>query len=232
MGRWVIMALLMLSLAGCTGSGDRGETGRLEAEHQRLTTENQRLAAEVQRLEEENRQLQAANQVLGKENGLLRSYQGELKAELARKVPAAVPARLISHHYLNPQGGTEGWTYRKVASADLDGDGDSERITVTSNAFVDPATRTVGWDDGHIWHVYVDEPDGTRTVIFANWVQMGRLEVSVESGSRALILEQGGGWYTTVYRAVYRGPDQVETTELLSLQRQERAVPEGGPYRE
>lgn len=222
MTRWLTLVLLALALTGCTGSA-RTE---LEEENRRLTAENSQLAAK-------NQEMSRRADLLTQENDRLRSQEAELRAELAKGKEASIPADLINPNYLHPTGGTEAWNYRKTATADLDGDGTAERITVVSSAHVDPTTKTVAWDDGHIWHVYVDEPDGTRTVLFANWVQLGRLDVGVAMDGRSLILQQGGGWYTLIYRATYNGPNQVDAVELLSLELKEKAAfPPGKVHQE
>ena len=93
-----------------------------------------------------------------------------------------------------------------------------------NSAALDPKTGEVGWDDGHPWHVYVDEPDGTRTVIFARWVQLGQLRVMLADDRRTLILldEQGAG--TAIYQVKYQGPNQFEAVELLSFGIWDRAT--------
>ncbi|MFZ5827203.1 MAG: hypothetical protein ACOY94_23140 [Bacillota bacterium] len=173
--------------------------------------------AEVDRLEQENKRLV-------KEVDRLRELAGKLQRDLKEGRSGAIPASLVEPRYLDIPGGTDKWTYRQTLKADLDGDGQEETVTVLNSAAVDPKTGEVGWDDGHPWHVYVDEPDGARTVIFARWVQLGQLRVMLADDQRTLILldEQGAG--TAIYRVKYQGPNQFEAVELLRFGIWDRAT--------
>src|SRR5687768_11477337 len=55
------------------------------------------------------------------------------------------------------------WTVRESLEADLDGDGERERVVLSAD--VTTSTRgAVLWEDGHRWAAFIEEPDGERTM--------------------------------------------------------------------
>jgi len=137
----------------------------------------------------------------------------ELEAQLAEQ---QTPVNLVSPHYPPAAAGDPGWDYHKTLTADVDGDGVAEKVHVVTNAFWMPEQQEFGWDDGHPWHVYVDEPDGDRTYVFSNWVQMGVLDVILDAESPGLYIVSSRGGGLTIYRVSYRGPG--ETEAVLAFQ--------------
>jgi hypothetical protein len=104
------------------------------------------------------------------------------------------------------------WDYRLEASADLDGDGVAERTVILANVGRD-ARGGFLWDDGQLWQVYVEEPDGTRTYVYARFLQMGTLEGMTSPGPGrtrlVTLVEQTPGAYI-LYEVRYRGPGRAE----------------------
>lgn len=131
---------------------------------------------------------------------------------------------LVNPNYPPAVGGTPGWKYHLMLAADLNSDGQQERVSVTTNAEWIPEKKEFGWDDGHPWHVYVEETDGRRTYLFSDWVQMGRLEVILDRDGPGLYIVSSRGGSLTVYRATYRGPGQVTTVEAFDIPLSESAT--------
>jgi len=128
------------------------------------------------------------------------------------------PPQLINETYFTADADADPLAYKKTAKADLDGDGQEETIVVATTAQWIEEYGDFDWDDGHPWYVYVDEADGTRTTVFADWVQLGelRVQIGLEPTSVIITREQGAG--TSIYRVVYSGPHQTEATELTSFE--------------
>ena len=71
------------------------------------------------------------------------------------------------------------------------------------------------WEDGHAWHLYVEESDGHRTYVFSRWVQFGTLDVHVISpGDSTLAIQHDSANAFALYCAEYLGPGRVRSTEL------------------
>lgn len=176
------------------------------------TKEDQSLRQQVEKLTEENK---------------------AMAARLQEGHAGPTPVNLLEPAYLNPQGGTDSWPYRKSLQADLDGDGQTEKVMVVTNPAADPETKSFGWDDGHAWHVYVEEADGTRTPLFARWVQLGRLEVTLGEKPAGVIIQQSTGVGTSIYQVTYKGPGKAEAVQLFEMLTLDRATfPAGFEYQE
>lgn len=200
----LLVGLLALALAGCGGKAQPVAGG------QAPNQDAAQLAAELERLSTRNKELETKLNRMTSQLAEAEKSLDELKATKGAVV------NLINETYLNEKVDEDPLTYKKVAMADLDGDGTEEKIIVATTAQADPKTGEFAWDDGHPWYVYVDEADGTRTTLFANWVQLGRLRVVVGEEPTSLIIasEQGAG--TTIYRVTYKGPKQTEAMEMAS----------------
>ena len=111
--------------------------------------------------------------------------------------------------------GEEGWNYSQAAQADLDSDGEAERVVLTAR--VELVRGRPAWDDGQPWQVYVEEADSTRTYLYARFVQLGTVEMRVgleEDGTPpSVVLMEHLPDRIAVYEAVYRGPGDVAVTE-------------------
>lgn len=67
-----------------------------------------------------------------------------------------------------------GWMYQQRATADFDGDGAREDAVLISDVTLD-ANGLPLWEDGHRWQVYVEEPGGMRTYLYARFLPNGHL---------------------------------------------------------
>lgn len=188
-------------LVGCSAPyGTQAPVGEHAARIKVLEARNAELAARNTDLEARNRELEARNQ------------------ELADRLsPESRSVNLINPIFPPAVGGTPGWEYHQTLSADLDGDGQQERVSVTTNAFWMADEKAFAWDDGHPWHVYVEESDGSRTYLFSNWVQLGRLEVILDREGPGLFIVYTRGGELVIYRATYRGPGQATTVDAFSI---------------
>ncbi|MEW8977878.1 MAG: hypothetical protein AB2385_05685 [Symbiobacterium sp.] len=178
--------------------------------------------AQVEELKKQVVELTAANEELAARNRELEARVAELDAKVKelefrnqyladRLSPEDRVVDLVNPNFPPAVGGEPGWEYHQVLTADLDRDGVDERVSVTTNAFWMRDRKEFGWDDGHPWHVYVEEPDGTRTYLFSNWVQLGMLDVILDREGPGLFIVYRRAGGLTVYRATYRGPDQFTT---------------------
>lgn len=133
----------------------------------------------------------------------------------SRREPAPFP--LVDPRVQQAAAGQRGWEYERSVSADLDGDGDRERVVVIANVTLRSGQPL--WDDGNLWHVYVEEPDGRRTYLFSRLVQLGRLEVRLAEprGTEppAILLLELSPHTIALYEIRYRGPGDVRIVESL-----------------
>lgn len=111
--------------------------------------------------------------------------------------------------------GRGGWDYQQSTSADLDADGQVERVVLTAQVALMRGRPL--WDDGQRWQVYVEESDNTRTYIYARFVQLGTVSLRLtepDSGQRPTIvlLEQLPD-RLAIYEVEYLGPGRARTTE-------------------
>ncbi|WP_273379764.1 FtsB family cell division protein [Symbiobacterium thermophilum] len=176
------------------------QVAELTAVNQRLEAENRELEARVAELDAKVKELEFRNQNLAD-----------------RLSPEEREVNLINPRFSAAVGGEPGWEYHQVLSADLDNDGVEERVSVTTNAFWMEDRKEFGWDDGHPWHVYVEEPDGTRTYLFSDWVQLGKLDVILdrEGPGVFIVYRRDGGMI--IYRATYQGPGQFRTVRSYQV---------------
>lgn len=75
-------------------------------------------------------------------------------------------------------GDVDGWRYRREASADLDGDGQPERLVMTADVEVRPDGVPL-WEDGHRWMLFAETPAGERTILYSAFVPNGFAEAAV-----------------------------------------------------
>jgi len=142
--------------------------------------------------------------------------------------PAAQAVNLIDPNYPPAVAGAPGWEYHKSLSADLDGDGTAEKVSITNNAYWDAQRQEFGWDDGHSWHVYVQEPDGAKTYVFSGWVQLGQLDVILDEAKPGFYIVNSRPGSLGVYRVTYSGPARAEAVQLLNIPLSQSATFENG----
>jgi hypothetical protein len=80
--------------------------------------------------------------------------------------------------------GEEGWNYHQSADVDLTNDGRPERVVLTAR--VELYRGRPAWDDGQPWQVYIESPDGGRTYVYAQRLQLGTLTMRVSRGEQGL----------------------------------------------
>lgn len=121
-----------------------------------------------------------------------------------------------------PAIGELGWNFDQTWSADLDNDGDPERVVLLAQ--VERRDNALLWEDAQRWVAYVEEPSGSnrRTYFYSRLVPAGRVELFITAeqdlSPRILLLERGGSGLG-LWEVRYRGRDNVEVKRLA-----ERAV--------
>lgn len=125
--------------------------------------------------------------------------------------PASPPPQLLDPAIAPAVAGRGGWNYQQVAKADLDGDGRAERVVLTAR--VELVRGRPAWDDGQAWQVYVEAPDGQRTYLYAQRLQLGTLTLRVTSAEAGqpvtVVLLEHLPDHLAVYEASYAGPGRV-----------------------
>lgn len=115
--------------------------------------------------------------------------------------------------------GEDGWEYYRIAESDVDGDGVEERIVLTAR--VEMYRNQPAWDDGQPWQVYVEEPDGRRTYLYARYVQLGtvtmRIGLDGEGMPASVILIEHVPDQLSLYEIQYR--DSGEVSAVTRFQR-------------
>jgi hypothetical protein len=102
-----------------------------------------------------------------------------------------------------------GWAYRRELSADLDGDGQAERLVLTSDVEVRPDGVPL-WEDGHRWALFAETPAGERTLLYSAFVPNGFAEAAVlqpdgQRRRRVLVQERTPQQLRSL-EVEYRGP--------------------------
>ena len=119
----------------------------------------------------------------------------------------ATPAALVDSTIPHAVAGADGWMYSQSFEADLDGDGQTERVVLTARAEVMRGRPL--WDDGQPWQAYVEEADGTRTYLYSRFVQLGSvtMRLGVPEGERgpSVVLLEHLPDRMALYEAEYRG---------------------------
>jgi hypothetical protein len=111
--------------------------------------------------------------------------------------------------------GEDGWMYQQSAEADLDADGQPERVVLTAR--VELLRGRPAWDDGQPWQVYVEEADGSRTYLFARFVQLGTITMRValpegDRGATVILLEHLPD-RLSLYEVEYQAPGSATTIQ-------------------
>ena len=129
--------------------------------------------------------------------------------------PAATASPDLVDSTITPAiAGRAGWDYQQSATHDFDGDGEVERVVLTAHVAL-IRSRPV-WDDGQQWQVYVEEPDSTRTYIYAQFVQLGtvtlRVGEAVDGRRASIVLIEHLPDRLGVYETEYQAPGRHSTT--------------------
>jgi hypothetical protein len=107
--------------------------------------------------------------------------------------------------------GEDGWNYHQSSEVDLTGDGLLERVVLTAR--VELYRGRPAWDDGQPWQVYVESPDGERTYVYAQRLQLGTLTMRVSRGETpTVVLLEHLPDRLRVLEATYAGPGAVSVT--------------------
>lgn len=162
---------------------------------------------------------------------------GASSAPAAASTAALPEVDLVSPRHEDAVMGQAGWAHAQAAAADLDGDGTPERVVIVANA--DSYRGRVLWDDGQIWQVYVEEPDGTRTYVYKQFLQLGSVLARLSRPEtaapgqpaeppRILLLEQLPQRFSA-YEVTYSGPGQVRAAQLVRRDYDLRSLFQGTP---
>lgn len=115
--------------------------------------------------------------------------------------------------------GDPGWDYHRLATADLDGDGQPERASLIAR--VDSGEDGFLWDDGQPWQLHIEEADGTRTYAYRRFVALGMVEAHVAtpaaggSGFVILLVENTPG-NIRIFEVAYAGPGKVTVVQQFT----------------
>lgn len=151
--------------------------------------------------------------------------ESSARADSARTGAAPAPApdtvNLVDPQLSRAVAGEDGWMYSQQVEADLDGDGDGERVVLTAR--VETMRGRPLWDDGQPWQVYVEEASGERTYLYARFVQLGAVTMRIglpERGAGAtIVLLEHLPDRLSVHEIEYRAPG-----DFAALPRFVRAV--------
>ena len=123
---------------------------------------------------------------------------------------AALPVQLVDSAIPPAVAGADGWNYQQSAGADLDGDGQAERVVMTAK--VELYRGRPAWDDGQPWQVYIESADGRRTYIYGQRLQLGTLTMRVglsDAGPATVVLLEQLPDRISLYEVSYSGPGRV-----------------------
>mgnify|MGYP006143694407 CR=1 FL=1 len=114
-----------------------------------------------------------------------------------------------------------GWAYRRELSAELDGDGQAERIVLASDVEVRPDGVPL-WEDGHRWMLFAETPAGERTILYSAFVPNGFAEAAVLQADdrrrrRVLVQERTPGQLRSL-EVEYRGPGNARSSSAAYYQ--------------
>ena len=149
---------------------------------------------------------------------------------------------MVSPRHEDAVMGEAGWNHAQSATADLDGDGTAEKAVIIANA--DSYHGRVLWNDVQVWQVYIEEPDGTRTYVYKQFLQLGSVlarlarppairpdaagkQMQVQPPT-ILLLEQVPQRFAA-YEVRYSGPGQAKVVEVMHRDYDLRSLFQGTP---
>ena len=104
------------------------------------------------------------------------------------------------------------------ASADFDGDGQTETAVLIADVELD-SRGAPHWEDGHRWQLYFEAADSSRTYAYARFLPNGKLEASVtvpdEEKMPTVVLREVTPHALGVYEIRYSGPQRSEGVRHL-----------------
>lgn len=107
------------------------------------------------------------------------------------------------------------WPYRRTAVADLDADAVPERLVVASDVYVNADGEPM-WGDVQRWAVFVEEDEGTRTLVYSASAPPGGVAAAVgavtEAGPRRIVVIEQGPRDARFLLALYEGPGRTRLT--------------------
>lgn len=135
--------------------------------------------------------------------------------EAGRKAPGP---SLIDTTISTAAVGEGGWNYYRSSEADLNGDGNEEKIVLAAQ--VEIARGRPAWSDGHNWQVYVQSPAGERTLIYAQRLQLGTvtLRLTEQRSTADILLIEHLPDHLAVYQVRYIAPGETKAHRVLSRQ--------------
>jgi hypothetical protein len=109
------------------------------------------------------------------------------------------------------------WQYRESTKYDLDGDGIQEKIVILANVGKS-SSGELTWDDGQPWEVRIEEADGTTTRVFAQSVQLGKVQgyITHRDGHTTLYLLEQTTSILQGFEISYFGPNKVKSRVIFT----------------
>jgi len=155
---------------------------------------------------------------------------GPPQTELSTPADQTTTVDLVDKTYSPVAEDEPGWDYRQTVTADLDGDGLEDTVTIIARVQRSPNNpHEYLWDDGQPWQVFVESSKGERTPVYSRWVQIGQLKALISEkkadGKHDLILLELAGAGVSLYRVEYSGPNQVKSTRLAAVTTVNQAGP-------
>ncbi|WP_420126304.1 hypothetical protein [Longimicrobium sp.] len=113
------------------------------------------------------------------------------------------------------------WAYRRELSADLDGDGQPERLVIVSDVEVRPDSVAL-WEDGHRWAVLAMNSTGAATLLYAAFVPNGFAEAAVlqpdDQGRRRVLVQERTPQQLRSLEIEYHGPGDARSSSTAHYQ--------------
>jgi hypothetical protein len=139
---------------------------------------------------------------------------------VARREPNPLEAPPIDTTRVRSAEAAASWSYRTEHVADLDGDGQDERIVLAADVTL-AANGTPLWEDGHRWAAWVESP-GTRTLLYAAFVPNGFVEAAAlrpdDKGKRKVLVQERSRSQLRALEIEYRAPGTARLTSAAYYQ--------------